>query len=820
MNRKAIILILVGVVTLAGTASAGTYSGGTGEPNNPYRIGTAEDLNDIGNHPEDWGSHFVMVNNVNLADYTGTQFNIIGKSITKFTGVFDGNNHKIVNFTYSGTNLGPVGLFSYVDGVGGVEAEIKDLSLIDPNIDVPTGYAVGALVGQLTDSKIYGCCVEGGKVLGGDKAGGLVGDSGKSTIWDCYSSTNVRSDDGEAGGLVCESARGYIFNCYTTGIVDGSGAGGLVATNDRGTISNCYSTSNVSASYRVGGGLVGYNNDSMISNSYSTGNVSRNGEVGGLVGGNYGTVVNCYAVGNISGTSNVGGLVGYIINGTVSRCYSAGRVEADGDAGGLVGCNEGTITDCYWDTETSEQQYGVGAGDANGVSGKTTAQMKQQATFVNWDFVDFWTIEEGVSYPYFRDYGSGTAEDPYLIRGPKRMQSIGANPYLWDKHFKLIADINLSEYTGTEFNMIGSWSHPFSGVFDGNDHSISKFTYVLMGGFKIGLFSHVDGQNALIKNVTLIEPYIDANYPGFFNGTLVGYIVNGTVLNCTVEGGVIYAGEAATGGLIGRVESGNISNCHTSIRVDRGYSWSWMMGGLIGENENGTIANCSAAGPIHGEEIVGGLVGRNYSGSISDCYATGPVSGWSVLGGLIGESYYHGSVTGCFTSGEVTGTDDYEYAEHIGGLIGANASAVSDCYTICDVNGFEQIGGLVGTNSSVGSITNCFAAGKVQGSNYLGGLIGTNAGAVYSACFWDADVNPDVNGIGNGTDPNVIGKSTAEMMQEATFDNWDFVEIWNIGENQTYPFLRVYPAGDLNHDGRVDLFDFGILAGHWLEGVE
>jgi hypothetical protein len=99
--------------------------------------------------------------------------------------------------------------------------------------------------------------------------------------------------------------------------------------------------------------------------------------------------------------------------------------------------------------------------------------------------------------------------------------------------------------------------------------------------------------------------------------------------------------------------------------------------------------------------------------------------------------------------------------------------------------------------------------------------VGIDSGASYTSCFWDSDVSPDVNGIGNTTDPNVVGKTTAEMQTESTFTDagWDFVEVWDIGENQTYPYLRVYSAGDLNHDGVVDLRDFAILALHWLEGA-
>jgi len=69
-----------------------------------------------------------------------------------------------------------------------------------------------------------------------------------------------------------------------------------------------------------------------------------------------------------------------------------------------------------------------------------------------------------------------------------------------------------------------------------------------------------------------------------------------------------------------------------------------------------------------------------------------------------------------------------------------------------------------------------------------------------------------------GCDPN-CGKTTAQMQTKSTFTDagWDFVEIWGIGENQTYPFLRTEPAGDLNYDKKVDFFDLAILASHWLE---
>ena len=71
------------------------------------------------------------------------------------------------------------------------------------------------------------------------------------------------------------------------------------------------------------------------------------------------------------------------------------------------------------------------------------------------------------------------------------------------------------------------------------------------------------------------------------------------------------------------------------------------------------------------------------------------------------------------------------------------------------------------------------------------------------------------------SDPNVMGRPTDQMRQESTFTNagWDFIDTWNIGENQTYPYLRQHSPADLNHDGRADMLDFAILANRWLEGV-
>jgi hypothetical protein len=125
----------------------------------------------------------------------------------------------------------------------------------------------------------------------------------------------------------------------------------------------------------------------------------------------------------------------------------------------------------------------------------------------------------------------------------------------------------------------------------------------------------------------------------------------------------------------------------------------------------------------------------------------------------------------------------------------------------------DYVGGLVGYNYYC-RITNCYSTGSVSGNNDVGGLVGKNKSYAYvTASFWDIETS-DCNDSAGGT-----GKTTAEMKTTGTFTNaaWDFVETWGIGEYQTYPFLRTEPAGDSNHDKKVNFEDLAILASHWLE---
>ena len=207
-----------------------------------------------------------------------------------------------------------------------------------------------------------------------------------------------------------------IINCYATGDVNGNNSVGGLAGYSSGDVNCCYSTGEVDGNTYVGG-LVGYDYFSNINECYATSSVFGDVDVGGLIGyADETSSFNCYATGTINGDENIGGLVGTIFYGTVAsngytyvwgeitNCYSTGSVSGNYNLGGLVGhkVKYSPIHHSYFLSPTD------GGGPDNGFGLPLTAeQMKQQANFIDWDFVgesangtdDFWDICDGTNYP-------------------------------------------------------------------------------------------------------------------------------------------------------------------------------------------------------------------------------------------------------------------------------------------------------------------------------------------------------------------------------------------------------------------------------------
>jgi hypothetical protein len=169
--------------------------------------------------------------------------------------------------------------------------------------------------------------------------------------------------------------------------------GGLVGYTKGANIMNSFSSGNVSGDEKVGG-LVGVNINTKIETSYSNSNVSGNESVGGLVGLNKNTTIKkSYSNSSVTGHDSVGGLVGENrLSSYIKKSYSVGSVTGEYDVGGLVGYHTdeySTVTDSYWNTETSTQSTSAGS-----AIGLTTADMTGSAAatkMVGFDFTSVWS---------------------------------------------------------------------------------------------------------------------------------------------------------------------------------------------------------------------------------------------------------------------------------------------------------------------------------------------------------------------------------------------------------------------------------------------
>jgi len=149
------------------------------------------------------------------------------------------------------------------------------------------------------------------------------------------------------------------------------------------------------AGYRRVGALVGHNEKGVISACFAEADVYGYWHIGGLIGRNRGEVENSHSDGSVEGYNSVGGLCGEN-NGVVKNSFTVSEVSGERNTGGLIGRNDGEVIKSYYDMETTDQED-EGKGEP-----RSTDEMMQEATFVDWDFEEIWSIEEGQSYPFLQ----------------------------------------------------------------------------------------------------------------------------------------------------------------------------------------------------------------------------------------------------------------------------------------------------------------------------------------------------------------------------------------------------------------------------------
>ena len=276
---------------------------------------------------------------------------------------------------------------------------------------------------------------------------------------------------------------------------------------------------------------------------------------------------------------------------------------------------------------------------------------------------------------------------------------------------------------------------PFTGTFDGNNHTISGLHSVQDDYSNIGLFA--------VNAGTIKDLKVEANQ-------MEGWSEVGTVAGINQAGGVL-SNVHVQANYVGALSTGSAG----------GYA-----GGLVGRN-NGTITGCSAT--ITGSGLTRGVVAYNYAGGL--------VGGnW----GTIEESYAMAGINAGYKSYIDQGRTSAYYA---GGFAGGNVGTIRNCYVIATdyIVGVQRVGGFVAFNGSNGQIISSYVVPNnwvYGGQTYTSISIGKNDGSTTN-CYAVSTTPGTVNGF------NRI--SSADLQNGTGVSGFD-TSIWSFTAGE-YPDL-------------------------------
>ena len=402
--------------------------------------------------------------------------------------------------------------------------------------------------------------------------------------------------------------------------------------------------------------------------------------------------------------------------------------------------------------------------------------------------------------------GSGTEDDPYLIESAEnlawlakavneRFNSFEDVKAFQDTCFKLVIDLDLQRNTliWTSIGGVlelenGDHRTFFSGVFDGNNHTISSYysesllDWSTVGpggidsdGIDVGLFASVS--DAVISNLTVTNVRIHSNRLGDRCGGIAGKAVNSVFSNCLF--------------------SGTITSDQNSPEWSSEYA---AFGGIVGEAQSCRIEKCTSDIDLFGlENTLGGIVGvllcddSMGATDVFDCATTGTIKLWqfssfckAYAGGIVGRvgnaDGKHGKVQieHCHNKAFIKGLGDTDATGYVtppmnqivGGVAGdssADTLSILNCYSNHDIDIHETstsnyAGGIVGNvgSSSTIYVKNCYHVGEMNAYHKGGVLAHIGDMTVIRNCYFDQAVAPD-EGFGLPVDK--------EYMKTAAFAN-------------------------------------------------
>jgi len=434
-------------------------------------INTAQQLSNIRNN---LSGNFIMMNDIDLTGWGN--WVPIGALSGAFTGTLDGNGYAIKNLSINANSSDETayyGLFGYISGY------VVNVGLTNSNIIV-NGTANVIYAGAIAamSKNVRNCFVGGNSKISASTSsiyrnippsgqvyvGGLVGRTNagaqSASTYNCYNSSTVegRAAYAYAGGIAGNHSGDRISSSFNTGNV--------IATTNRYDIEN-------SPGFAAAGGIVSlgqsaygcFNLGSIKSIGLDFSNdITRTGGVIAQASGSYVTTC-CYNQGAISAntkSSYAGGIVGSS-DGSLLDCYNSGNIEGQ-TIGALISTyyGNGTFKNCYfinnsinaigsWDERYSKPVF-------TSVLPLTDVQMRQQASFVGFDFDTVWQMPAGGGYPVLRGMpGAGPVDppDPDPTEPPE-----GATVIEHPATTVKVGERLLSFFDSTDSGFKGRWTYP------------------------------------------------------------------------------------------------------------------------------------------------------------------------------------------------------------------------------------------------------------------------------------------------------------------------------------------------------------------------
>lgn len=396
--------------------------------------------------------------------------------------------------------------------------------------------------------------------------------------------------------------------------------------------------------------------------------------------------------------------------------------------------------------------------------------------------------------------GNGSESSPYLLKTASDVEAlrdkVNTEGFSFENtYFQLTEDITLPTgwkpigvtKDGRKDLKNGENLNAFSGIFDGNNHTViipegglPLFGYVRntrirnlnIYGKKIagyGLVNNFEGVGLSgmaveIDNVTLKSgsSTLKSGLLGA-NKTMSPYAgcssaFEATVRNCTIEKDVVIGydrNENEIGAIAGRMQ-GTVEDC-VSYAIVYGTSY---VGGIIGTRDN-AMGNCSVIGcKFYGTveasgEVAGGIVGGGYDNStapngckitINSCSSEGSITGSDKVGGILGGDLYvaqtWNNCTYTFKNNSFTGKVQATKADaaYVGGIIGFYDSLnriddITNNYYAKDCGADKGIGFVRYID------TNCLTHETASGATYVNTEKETTSCPKVEGCGWQTGYN-------------------------------------------------------------------------------